>query len=350
MNERAHTEGVAFMDADELKLSRLSSQFLLEKADGKSVVSGLIGLQAQYGANAMHALLIRSNTVPDWTRYVKTWTLRGTLHLHAKSDLPLVLHAGCQTEFGQMAFLDERVDRARSESFRRLVLSSLEDGDKTRDELKALCNAKGLSAAEEDILFHAWGGLFRAMAEHGEVAYTSDGNRVFTKLAPFTPMDEQTALEAMVRRYLLHYGPVTLRDAQTFFGRPQRELKPILERNAQETILFGNQTYFSAGQKPPQSADMPGVVFLAGFDPLLLGYRKTENPFLSKEHVKQIYNNTGIVFPAVLLNGVVSAVWKRAGNRIEIRSLKKIGARDKKRIERKAAETFGGAAVRWADA
>lgn len=338
------------MDADELKLMRMKSQYLLEKADGTSVVSGLIGLQAQYGANAKHALLIRANTKPELSRYVKTWTLRGTLHLHAKSDLPLVLHTGSETEFGQMAFSSERVDRARSESFRRLVLSSLEGGDKTRDELKSLCNAEGLSSAEEDILFHAWGGLFRAMAEHGEIAYTSDGNRVFTKLAPFTPMDERSALEAMMRRYLLHYGPVSLRDAQTFFGRTQRELKPVLERNAQESFILGKQTYFTAGQKPPENADMPNVVFLAGFDPLLLGYRKTENPFLPKEYIKRVYNNTGIVFPTVLLNGTVSAIWKRAGSKIEIRSLKKLGARDKKRTERKAAETFSGAAVRLIDA
>ncbi len=338
------------MNADELKFLRLSSQFLLEPADDHSVVSGLIGLQAQYGGNALHALNIRANTRPDYARYVKTWTLRGTLHLHAVDDLPLVLHAGCKTAFGQMAFTDARVNKTRSESFRRLVLSSLGEGDKTRDELKALCNAKGLSQAEEEILFHAWGGLFRAMAENGEIAYAADGNRVFTRLEPFAPMDEKAALETMTRRYLLHYGPVAVHDAQTFFGRTQRELKPALERSAQETFTLGKRTYFTAGRTPPKDADMPGVLFLAGFDPLLLGYRKTENPFLPEEHIKSVYNNAGIVFPAVLLDGGVAALWKRAGKRLEIRPLKKIGARDKKRVARKAADDFEGAAVRWADA
>lgn len=338
------------MDADELKLLRLSSQFLLEPGDDQSVVSGLIGLQAQYGGNALHALSIRANTRPDYARYVKTWTLRGTLHLHAVSDLPVVLHTGCKTEFGQMAFTDARVDTARSESFRRLVLASLDTGDKTRDELKTLCNAEGLSRPEEDILFHAWGGLFRAMAECGEIAYASDGNRMFTRLKPFAPLDEAAALEEMMRRYLLHYGPVSLRDAQTFFGRTQRALRPVLERCAAETATAGRTTYYSAGQALPDGADMPGVVFLAGFDPLLLGYRKTENPFLPAEHVKRVYNDTGIVFPAVLLDGSVAAVWKRGGKRLECRPLKPISARDKKRIARKAAAGFDVAPVRWTDA
>ncbi len=338
------------MDENERKILRLSSQYLIRPADDKSVVSGMIGLQAQYGANALHALRIRANTQPDYTRYVKTWTLRGTLHLHAVDDLPLVLHTGCKTEFGQMAFMSARVDADRSASLRQLVLDSLAQGDKTRDELKSLCNAKGLSSAEEDVLFHAWGGLFRAMAEHGEIAYTSDANRLFTRLTPFEPLDEQIALETMMRRYLLHYAPVSLRDAQTFFGRTQRELKPVLERTASESFTIGKQTYFTAGQSLPQNAEMPNVVFLAGFDPLLLGYRKTENPFLPREHVKRVYNNTGIVFPTVLLNGSVSAIWKRTGNRLEIKPFHKIGVRDKKRVERKAGEVFGGATVQWIEA
>lgn len=338
------------MDVIELKLLRLSSQYLLQPADDQSVVSGMIGLQAQYGANAQHALHIRANTTPDNTRYVKTWTLRGTLHLHAIGDLPLVLHTGSKTEFGQMAFTSARVDTARSASFRQLVLDALLEGDKTRDELKSFCNAKGLSDAEEDILFHAWGGLFRAMAENGEIAYASEGNRLFTRLTPFEPLDEAAALETMMRRYLLHYGPATLRDAQTFFGRTQRELKPVLERTAKESFTVGKQAYFTAGQSTTSDADMPDVLFLAGFDPLLLGYRKTENPFLPNEHIKRVYNDTGIVFPTVLLGGAVSASWKRTKNRLEIRPFQKIGVRDRKQIERKAADVFGGVTVQWTDA
>lgn len=92
---------------------------------------------------------------------------------------------------------------------------------------------------------------------------------------------------------------------------------------------------------------MPQVVFLAAFDQMLLGYRKTENPILPQDRIKTIYNNTGIVFPTLLLNGTISAVWKRTGNKLEIKPLQKIGVRDKKRIERKAVDNFGKIAVQW---
>lgn len=335
------------MDIEELKLLRLKNQFLLERADAETVLHGLIGLQAQYGAQALHALAIRSCGGFDPGTCVKTWTFRGTLHLHRKSDLPLVLYRGSQTVFGQMAFLSERVEKARAEQFRSLILGALAERDLTRDQLKSLCSAEGLTAAEEEILFHPWGGVFRALAENGEIAYTSDGNRVLTRLKPLVPMEKDEALRELMRRYVKHYGPVTLRDAQTFFGMPQRELKALLEQTASETASIGKDVYFFMPSELPEGPEVPEVIFLAGFDQLLLGYRKTENPFLPMEHIKRVYNNTGIVFPTVLLHGRVSAVWKRAGKSLEIRPFGNITGKDKKRIERKAVDNFGGAGVQW---
>ncbi|MPM30774.1 hypothetical protein SDC9_77324 [bioreactor metagenome] len=115
-----------------------------------------------------------------------------------------------------MAFLSERVEKTRAEQFRRLILDAMAERDLSRDQLKALCSAEGLTAAEEEILFHPWGGVFRALAENGEIAYTSDGNRVFTRLKPLTPMEKDEALRELMRRYVKHYGPVTPGRADVF--------------------------------------------------------------------------------------------------------------------------------------
>ena len=335
------------MDVEQFKLLRLQSQHLLSGTDARSVVSGMIGLQAQYGANALHALKIRSNDEPDFSQYVKTWSMRGTLHLHVVSDLPTVLYRGSETDFGQMAFQNERLGAGRSAYFRTLILEALESGDKTRDELKAVCEREGMSEAEAQIILHPWGGLFRAMAEKGELAYKATGNRVFTKLAPMAPLEKVPALQELMRRYVEQYAPVSLRDAQTFFGLPQKTLAPYLQHCARESFDFGTQTYFTAGQTLAPDAAMPKAVFLAGFDQLLLGYRKADNPILLKSTIKNIYNNTGIVFPTVLIEGTVGAVWKRTGNRLEIQPLVKIGKRYRAMIERKAVDNFGPVAVQW---
>lgn len=336
------------MNAEELKLLRLQNQYLLSCGNADKVVSGLVGLQAQYGANALHALHIRTGGgEAEQSRYVKTWTLRGTLHLHAVHDLPLVLYRGSETEFGQMAFTHPDVDTARSERFRALILDALKQGGRTRGELKALCDAKGMTQAESEIVFHAWGGLFRAMAEHGEIAYSSGGNREFVRLEPFKPMEKHAALTELARRYAAHYGPATLRDAQTFFGMPQKAIAPYLAAAATERFTIGSREYYASNMVLATGAAVPPVVFLAGFDPLLLGYRKTENPFLPEGLIKRVYNNTGIVFPTVLLRGRVAAIWKRTPKGVLITQIDKIGVRDKKKIERKADADFTGAAVRW---
>lgn len=335
------------MDAEQFKLLRLNNQYLLSPALPREVVRGLIGLQAQYGAAALHALRIRTNGVPDLSQFVKTWSFRGTLHLHDKDDLPLVLYRGSETDFGQMAYRNGVLSPERVEVFHNMISDALAQGDKTRDELKAACLKAGMSEQEEQIILHPWGGVFRAMAERGEIAYTPDGSRVFTRLSPIEPMDEDAALCELMRRYLLHYAPVSLKDAQTFFGIPQRKLKALLEHTASGSFTFRDQTYFSLGQTLPEGAALPPVLFLAGFDQLLLGYRKTENPFLPQETIKAVYNNTGIVFPTVLLGGVVSAVWKKTANRVELRPLRKIGVRERQKIARKAMDSFGKLAVEW---
>ncbi len=333
------------MDQEEFKLLRLQNQYLLSPEPAEEVVRGLIGLQAQYGAAALHALKIRASDTPDLSQYVKTWSFRGTLHLHHKSDLPLVLYSGSESAFGQMTFLDESIAPGRGAFFREVIADALSAGDKTREELKAACLNCGMSDYETQIILHPWGGLFRAMAEKGEIAYTADGNRVFTRLSPLEPAEEEAALAELMRRYLMHYAPVSLRDARTFFGLTQKQLKDLLEQTATESFSFNGQTYFSVGQTLLQDADLPSVVFLAAFDQMLLGYRKTENPILPKEQIKAVYNNTGIVFPTVLLNGKVSAIWKRTGNRLEIKPLCKINKRDQKKIERVAKEKFNKVTV-----
>ncbi len=335
------------MDREELVRRRMHAQHLLAPAAPGEVVSNLVGLQAQYGGNALHALAIRSNGAFTPQAFVKTWTLRGTLHLHTVNDLPLVLHTGCRTAFGQYFYAEGIVEPARRERFRRLVLDALDARDHTRAELRALCDEAGMTLAEAEILFHPWGGLLRALAERGELAYAPNKDRMVLRLTPFEPREQAEALCEMVRRYVRHYGPVTLRDAQTFFGLPQRALAGLLQQEAEEAFSLSGATYYCAGNTPPADAGLPQALFLAGFDPLLMGYRKTENPILPAGLIKRVYNNTGIVFPTVLLNGSVAAIWKRAGAKLTLRALGKIGAREQKRVERAAMDRFGPVTIQW---
>jgi hypothetical protein len=69
---------------------------------------------------------------------------------------------------------------------------------------------------------------------------------------------------------------------------------------------------------PSRLPAIPKCLFLAGFDPLLLGYEKKDSPFLPPAYAKKVFNNTGIVFPALLLDGTVQGKWKEQPRHIEV--------------------------------
>ena len=83
------------MTVEELKIRQLSNQHLLSPADKVTVLHDLCGIQAQFMANAIHALKMRCSDFQEDTvkeGLVKNWTIRGTVHVFAEDDLPLFIH------------------------------------------------------------------------------------------------------------------------------------------------------------------------------------------------------------------------------------------------------------------
>ena len=69
------------------------------------------------------------------------------------------------------------------------------------------------------------------------------------------------------------------------------------------------ETLFSLGLSAP-ARPLPPCRLLAGFDPLMLGYEKRRSCFLPQEYLRGIFNLTGMVFPALLIQGVTAGRWK----------------------------------------
>ena len=83
------------MTREEIKIRQLTNQYLIVPGKRMEVVRNLCGLQAQFMVNAMHSMKIRCRDYTEETAgsgLVKNWTLRGTVHVFAESDLPLFLH------------------------------------------------------------------------------------------------------------------------------------------------------------------------------------------------------------------------------------------------------------------
>lgn len=127
------------MTEQELIALRLYRQHLTNPAPGEEICRDLNGIQAQFLSNSRHALAIRGCGGSEWNRgLVKSWTLRGTIHVFREKDLPLYLHEGrchalrpCDT-----LEADGWITRERKDYFASLILDTLTGGPATREALR----------------------------------------------------------------------------------------------------------------------------------------------------------------------------------------------------------------------
>ncbi len=288
------------MDADErLRAGRLAAQRLTPATACKSAEEAalaVIGVQAQDLRAA--ALALRSR-VPGLTRsavraapLLRTWTVRGTVHLIAASDRPW-LHA-------LFARRNARVFGARFERFGIVeeVNAMCGDvaqlcGERPRDRpslLRALIE-RGHPSLEQGPIntFVPW------LSTQGLIVTDTTGLLHAADPPPAVDLDE--ALAILGARYRAGYGPCDATDLAKWSSLPITQARRALE---------------AAG--PPSDIDLlptddtPLCLLLAAFDTLMLGYR-TREPFVVAEHDHHILGGGGMLKPVVLNRGAATGTW-----------------------------------------
>lgn len=326
----------------------LYAQHLTSPAEKLQVCRDLNGLQAQYVSNARHALQIRCKETlrdEDWgSGLVKSWTLRGTMHVFREEDLPLFLYKGRSHTLRDVDRLgeDDRISAERKRCFAEKILEWIAEGIETREDLKVACFSAGMTGTEAESVFNSWGGTLRALAEEGKIAYIAQEKKAFRCCEPFEPMPKEDAELELTRRYFAHYGPATLRDAAYYFGAPQAVLKQRMQKLPLAELHDGERIrYCLESALPSDLPAIPDCVFLAGFDPLLLGYRKEESLFLPREHLRAVFNLAGIVFSTVMLQGRIKAKWKLSGQKLLVTPFELLTGPEKRQVTETAERTFG---------
>lgn len=306
------------MTLEEMKLRRLAGQHLLAPADTQTVVKDLCGVQAQFLSHALHGLSIRCTEV-NTEGLVKSWTNRGTMHLFSAEDLPLFLHEG-RTHFLRPVDTlesDAYIGASRKAYFADLIVDAIAQGMDERESLKTLCEEAGMTERESQSLFDPWGGTIRALCEKGRICHKVQEKKAYQLCPAFVPMAAEPAQLELARRYFTCFGPATVKDAAYFFGSTQAKVKSLLKRlPVAETSLDGKSYFYMDNSLP--AGELPACLFLAGFDQLLLGYEKTESLFLPGEHMRDIFSLSGIVRPAILVDGTVVGWWNRKNRKLKI--------------------------------
>ena len=341
------------MTTEELKIRQLTNQHLLRPTDTKTVLHDLCGVQAQFMPNAEHALKIRNY---DWQEgadregLVKNWTVRGTVHVFAEDDLPLLMHCNNgqdyqRNDWHEKSFWNQRDGWAltpeRQAYFTDVIVDALQGTALTREELKQICRQRGMTEPEEGSMFDPWGGGIRELCERGFLNYVVQEKKAFCLAPPFTPIPEQKAKLEMARRYFTHMGPATIHDAMYYFHATAAQVKTWLSQLPVSAAECEGRTYFYIDSGQTYDQAIPKCLFLAGFDQLLLAHEKKESLFLPQMYRRGIFTLAGIVMPAVLLNDEVAGKWKKKSNCLSITLFRPATQQEKATLSDAAVALWG---------
>ena len=338
------------MTRAELLARRASGQYLTRPADKLTVVRDLCGVQAQFFTNAVHALKIRCSNFekPSFQNgLVKNWTIRGTMHVFAESDLPIFLHCNDGRDYRRNDWVEQTFWSSRSSwvltperqaYFSDLICQAVANAPRLREELKEICRAAGMTEAEESCMFDQWGGGIRLLCERGFLNYSASEEKRFCPSPPFVPIPRREADLELARRYFTHFGPASLHDAMYFFRVTAAQVRQWLADLPVSVTECDGRTYYWIDHVA-DCPDFPGVCFLAGFDQFLLGYEKKESLCFAQEHLRGIFNLAGIVMPSVLCHGRIIGRWKQHGKRIGVETFTEISVQEE-RLIKNAAETL----------
>lgn len=337
------------MELEERRARILWGQHLTAPADQRTACRDLNGVQAQFLPSALHNLTARTEGVPEPEKLVKSWTVRGTVHLFHPDDLPLFLHEGRDRSPRPIDRMerDRYVTLERKQYFAGLILDRLSEGPQKRETLRAACRAAGMTETEEESVFNGWGGVLRHLAETGRIVHGASEDKTFQLCTPFVPMEEEAARVEMARRYFTHFGPATLRDAAYYFGRPQRDVKKWMAGLPLENGAAEGKDCFWVEDGRRDWPEPPECLFLAHFDQLMLGYEKADSIFLPKEFTRNIFNPAGIVMPVILFRGRAAGSWRKKDGKLTLIPFGRWTAREKKAALSAAEKLWTVRRVDW---
>jgi hypothetical protein len=235
---------------------------------------------------------------------VRTWAMRGTLHLLAAEDLPLALAvfgplhlARGQRRLTQLGLAPEEAERSTNEAAAILA----DEGPLTRHELAERLRARGVPvAAKGQVPIH----VVRRAALAGVLVEVGVRGReeLYGPRNPGALPDRDEAVRELARRYAAAHAPATAGDFAAWSGLPAADVRAAW----QEPRVEG-------------SAEEGGVRLLPAFDEWLLGWA-SRDLVLPAQHAKRVLPGGGILRPVAIADGRVFATWRldRAARRIEL--------------------------------
>lgn len=321
------------IDSTQLRQLRLRAQHLHPAArqqalDVGGLVRNLCGLQAQDLPAATLGVRPRSvgltasdveHALFEDRTIVRTWAMRGTLHLVAADDLrwllellgPLFVRKS-QRRYAQLGLTDD-ICAAAVRAMRDLLG---EHGSLTRADLIDGMTRRDIPT-EGQAAYHLLGhAAFKGVICFGP---GRDGQQTFVLVEDWVGAGRTVSGDAasaeLARRYLSAYGPATPHDMAAWSGLPVREARAAFESIADQLVeveVDGATLWMLKSREgwleEPAEGDS-GVLLLPAFDTFLLGYRGRDL-LVPPPYAKRVNAGGGMIRPVVLVNGQAAGTWR----------------------------------------
>jgi hypothetical protein len=360
---------------DQVLARRVSAHHLdAPSGDGLvPLVRRLCGVHAQLASAAEAAIWLRTGgavgpadvrraLVADRS-LVKTWTLRGTLHLVPAADLPMWAAALGTRSFRRPRswYEDHGVTAEDMAAIEATVPAVLTATPMTREALATTVAERAGRPQLAERLRSGWGGVLKPMAARGQLAFGPPDGRSVTFVAPaawlgeWTPVEPERAVADLVRAILDGYGPFGLDELTrwTALDRPVlRAAVATLGEALVELDTDGHRGWITAGAAAAvRSAEPSRVVrLLPAFDPYVVGaLRQLDRLVPTPGHKAAVSRTSGWISPVLLDGGRIAGTWTRepTGGRlaIEITPFGRLRRGVKAAAEAEAARWAGHAAT-----
>lgn len=290
--------------------------------DAAQAVSALGAVQAQDYLGSLWAIGLRTRGAveADVERaiaersIVRTWPMRGTLHVVAAADVRWMLKLLAARPMAAAAARHRQLglDGAMFARSRDALARALRGAKRlTRDAAyRVLAAARVPTEGQRGIhvlqqLSHE--GLLCHAAREGK-------QQTFALLDEWVPparaVGREEALERLAHRYFTGHGPATLEDLAWWSGLAAADAREALElakpRLRREVV--GGTIYYRSREAPRgRRGRAPGARLLPAFDELLVGYRD-RSATLDPSFADRVHH---LLSPTVVVDGRVVGTWTR---------------------------------------
>lgn len=293
------------------------------------VVGDIGGAQAQVMSAAELQIAVRARcSVADvrdalWKdrTLVKTWLMRGTLHLARSEDLPIFVGAMGRHWVSQMRPSWLKFMQVTEQEFWTIcdeIGAALDGTPLTREELIARVG-RGRSERVRQVLRSGWGGMLKPAARNGLLCFGPNRGQSVTFVRPeswlpsWRAVDPEQAIVEMARRHLRVYGPATKLDFARWWGAwpgvANAAWKGLAPHLSGVSIEGKRAELLSEDVPVIKRAKLTGSVrLLPLFDPYLMGHAKRDH-LVDHAYAAKVSRTAGWISAVVLVDGTVEGTW-----------------------------------------